>query len=100
VVIGMMFANIVAKNRGLMNAALFEQLHNRALQPALTAQPNKSQLDTDSLFAAMQMDKKRTGDGLVLIMLIDGFQLIKIDDLSYDELATANQELQKLIGVA
>jgi 3-dehydroquinate synthase len=100
VVIGMMFADIVAKNRGLMNAALFEQLHNRALQPALTTQPNKSQLDTDSLFAAMKMDKKRTGDGLVLIMLIDGFQLIKIDDLSYDELAAANQELQKLIGVA
>ncbi|MBZ0094602.1 MAG: hypothetical protein K8H75_04365 [Sulfuricella sp.] len=99
VVIGMIFANIVAKNRGLMNVALFEQLHRRALQPALTAQLHKSQLDTDALFAAMKMDKKRTGDGLVLIMLIDGFELIKIDDLTYDELTAANQELQKLIGV-
>lgn len=99
VVIGMMFANIVAKNRGLMTAALFDQLHRQALQPALTAQPNKSQLDTDALFAAMKMDKKRTGDGMVLIMLIDGFKLIKIDDLTYDELTAANQELQKLIGV-
>jgi 3-dehydroquinate synthase len=100
VVIGMMFANIVAKNRGLMNAALFEQLHRQALQPALTIQPNKGQLDMDALFAAMKMDKTRTGDGLVLIMLIDDFELIKIDDLTYDELAKANQELQKLIGAA
>lgn len=100
VVIGMMFANIVAKNRGLMNGALFERLHRQALQPALTARPNKDQIDTDSLFAAMKMDKKRTGDGLMLIMLIDGFELIKIDDMAYDELAMANQELHKFIGVA
>ncbi len=100
VVIGMLFANIVAKNRGLMSPELFEQLHQYALQPALTAKPNRHQLDTDALFAAMKMDKKRTGDGLVLIMLIDGFELIRTDDLSYDELTSTNQELQKLIGVA
>lgn len=99
VVIGMMFANIVAKNRGLMSATLFQQLHRQALKPALTAHPHKGQLDTDAVFSAMKMDKKRTGDGLVLIMLIDGFEMIKIDDLTYDDLDTANHELQKLIGV-
>lgn len=99
VVIGMMFANIVAKNRGLMSAALFEQLHQQALKPALAAQADKSQLDTDAVFAAMKMDKKRTGDGLVLIMLVDGFEMIKIDDLTYAELDIANNELQKLLGV-
>lgn len=100
VVIGMMFANVVAKNRGLMRAGFFEQLHHQALQPALKTLPNNSQLDTDALFSAMKMDKKRIGDGLVLIMLIDGFELIKIDNLALDELATANQQLQTLIGVA
>ena len=100
VIIGMMFANVVAKNRDLMSAALFDQLHRQALQPALTTAPNKNQLDTDALFSAMKMDKKRTGEGLVLIMLIDGFELIKIDNLTYDELATANQQLQILIGAA
>lgn len=99
VVIGMMFANIVAKNRGLLNTDLFGQIHNQTLLPALVSKPGKSQLDTDSVFAAMKMDKKRTGEGLVLIMLADGFEMSKIDNLTYAELAAANQELQKLIGV-
>ena len=99
VIIGMMFANVVAKSRGLMSATLFEQLQRQVLKPALSAQPAKGQLDTDAVFAAMKMDKKRTGDGLVLIMLIDGFEMIKIDDLTYDDLDTSNHELQKLIGV-
>lgn len=100
VILGMMFANVVAKNRGLMAADLFDQLNCHALQPALTSLPDNTRLDADGLFAAMKMDKKRTGDGLVLIMLIDGFDLIKIDNLTYDELATANRQLQTLIGVA
>jgi 3-dehydroquinate synthase len=100
VVVGMLFANIVARNRGVMDAALFERLCRGVLQPALTTRPSKNQLDTDALHAAMKMDKKRTGDGLVLVMLIDGFEMVKIEDLTYAELADANRELQKLIGVA
>jgi 3-dehydroquinate synthase len=100
VLIGMMFANIVAKNRGLMHPTLFDQLHRQALHPALVTAPNKNQFYTDALYSAMKMDKKRTGEDLVLIMLTDGFELIKIDNLTYDELAIANQQLQTLIGVA
>ena len=100
VVIGMMFANIVAKNRRLMGAVLFEQLHQQMLKPTLTFYPGKCSLDTDAIFAAMQMDKKRTGAGLALIMLVDGYKTMKIDDLAYDELATANRELQQILGVA
>ncbi len=99
VVIGMMFANIVAKSRGLMDVELFTRLHDQVLMPALLSRPSKNQLDTDTLFAAMKMDKKRTGEGLVLIMLLNGFEMRKIDDLTYAELLAANQELQGLIGV-
>lgn len=99
VVVGMIFANIVARHRGIMEADLFEQLHRQVLKPALTACPTRSQLDSDTLFGAMKMDKKRTGDGLVLVMLVDGFELVKVDNLTYEELVAANQELQKLVGV-
>lgn len=99
VIIGMLFAIIVAKNRGLMSAILFEQLSQNALKPALNAKFDNSQLETDSLFSVMKMDKKRVGDGLVLIMLNDVFKLIRIDDLSYDELINTNQELQNFICV-
>lgn len=99
VVVGMMFANIVAKNRGLLKANLFEDIHKLALQPALVSRLNKSHLDISKIFAAMKMDKKRTGEGLVIVMLADGYQMIKVDDLTYAELEIANQELQKLVGV-
>lgn len=99
VVVGMMFANIVAKNRRLLNFGTFENIHSKALRPALVSKLNKSHLDTAKIFAAMKMDKKRTGEGLVIVMLSDGYQLIKVDDLSNAELEIANQELQELVGV-
>ncbi len=33
-------------------------------------------------------------------MLLDGFEMIKIIDLSFGGLTAADQELQKLVGVA
>jgi len=98
VVIGMMFANIAARNRGQLNGDLFTHLHDKVLMPALMSRPGKSHLDTDTVFAAMKMDKKRTGEGLVLVMLTNGYEMSKIEDLTYAELAAANQELQKLVG--
>ena len=98
VIIGMLFAIIIAKNRGLMSAVLFEQLSQKTFRPALKVKLNNSQLDTDSLFSAMKMDKKRISDGLVMIMMIDEFKLIRVDDLSYSELANANLDLQRFLG--
>lgn len=100
VIVGMLFANIVAKTRGLISTVLFHELQFQVLLPALTTRPTKSQLNTDAIFAAMQMDKKRTGDGLVLVMLTDGFAMCKIDDLSIEELKLANLELLSVLGEA
>ena len=98
VIVGMFFANIVAKNRNLMNADLFNELQSQVLIPALTTRPTQSQLNTDDIVAAMQMDKKRTGEGLVLVMLTDGFTMCKIDDLSVAELSSANLEFLTILA--
>ena len=100
VIIGMMFANIVAKNRGLLSTDMFKEIHSQVLLPALVSLPSKMQLDTDTLFAAMKMDKKRTGDGLVMVMLVNGYEMCKIENLVYEELDKANQELKMLLHVA
>lgn len=100
VVVGMMFANIVARNRGLLNTGLFDEIHGRILKPALVSAMSEEYLDTAKIIAAMKMDKKRTGEGLVLVMLTDGYEMKKIEDLSFDELENANQELRKKVGVS
>jgi len=98
VIVGMLFANIVAKTRGLMDSVLFHELQSQVLLPALTSRPTKSQLNTDAIISAMKMDKKRTGDGLVLVMLTDGFEMCKVEDLGHDELESASLELQLILG--
>jgi len=100
VVIGMMFANIVAKNRQLMSSVLFEQLHQQVLKPTLTSFPSKHHLDIATIFSAMKMDKKRTSEDLALIMLVEGCNMVKIDDLAYEEVATSNRELQQVLGLS
>jgi len=100
VIVGMMFANIVARNRGLLNQNMFDDIHQRILRPALVSALSAEHLDTARIIAAMKMDKKRTGEGLVLVMLTDGYEMVKIDDLSVDELGAANQELCKRVGVS
>lgn len=100
VVIGMMFANIVAKNRRMMGRGLFEHLHQQVLKPTLMSYPSERHLDIVAIFEAMKMDKKRTGEGLVLIMLVDGYNMLKVNDFAYDELAAASRELQQILGIA
>lgn len=97
VIVGMLFANIVAKNRGLLKPTLHHELYTQLLLPALSTRPTRNQLNPEALIDAMKMDKKRTGDGLVLILLYDDFALGKIADLGHDELDGANTELQQLL---
>ncbi|NCP72642.1 AroB-related putative sugar phosphate phospholyase (cyclizing) [Shewanella vesiculosa] len=100
VIVGMIFANIVAKARGLMSLDLFHELQFKVLLPALTTRPTQSQLNTEQIMAAMQMDKKRTGEGLVLIMLTEGFEMCKVEDMGFAELTSANQELLSTLAKA
>jgi len=100
VVVGMMFANLVARNRGLIGEPLFSTVHKQALLPALVSPLKTEYLDTAPIVAAMKMDKKRVGEGLVLVMLVDGYQMIKVEDLTANELSNATQQLKELLQVA
>jgi len=100
VIVGMLFANIVAKARGLMSLDLFHELQFKVLLPALTKRPTQSQLNTEQIMAAMQMDKKRTGEGLVLVMLTEGFEMCKVEDMGFAELTSAKQELLSTLAKA
>ena len=49
--------------------------------------------NTDQIFEAMKKDKKRVGEGLALIMMLDDYSMKKTQDLRYDELAAGIKEL-------
>ena len=89
VVFGMLCANIVAVERGVLSAELADRLADDLLLPGLHATVTPEDLDPQALVAAMGKDKKRTGQGLALVMLGDGFALQRISDLTPVEVETA-----------
>lgn len=99
VMTGMVFANIVAKNRGFMSKRFFTHLNEGILLDNIVSRPTRDHLDLENIYAAMKMDKKRVGDGLALIMQGDDYKMIKVMDLVQPELQKSIAELKAVIGV-
>lgn len=86
VVIGIIFANIIAVKRGLLNESTAHDLLNNLLLDSIKCPIKKSYFQKDILLSAIQMDKKRVGKGLPLIVLHDSFTLSKLTDITPEEL--------------
>jgi 3-dehydroquinate synthase len=89
IVIGMLLSNNVACQRGLMSCSRSESLRKDLLLPTLRVKPKPQWLDTANVVECMRKDKKRTGDGLVLIMMRDNHDMLKVDDLTVQEVDRA-----------
>ena len=89
VVLGMIMANNVALNRGVLSKINHDVFFINLLMPALFAKPQKEDLNVEKLISAMKKDKKRTGEGLPLIMVQDNYVMTKVDDLSEAEVKYA-----------
>jgi 3-dehydroquinate synthase len=96
VVVGMVFAGIAARNRGLLSAGNHARIVESLLVPALKEAPRPEHLAFAPILEAMRQDKKRTGDGLALVMLTDTGELVKVTDFSADELGSALAEIASL----
>lgn len=98
VLIGIIFANIVAQGRRLMSPAAAAGLAEKILGSVVT-RPKPEQLAPERILEAMRKDKKRTGEGLVLIMMSEDHSMVKVDDLRPEELAAATRDLAKTLGL-
>ncbi|MGB4415275.1 MAG: AroB-related putative sugar phosphate phospholyase (cyclizing) [Paludibacter sp.] len=86
VVVGMIFANIIASKRGLLSKDNENSYFNNILRYSFKFQFKKDQFNKDTILAALKMDKKRTGEGLPLILIQDNMELTKIIDMTSEEL--------------
>lgn len=98
VLIGILFANIVAKTRGLLTEKTFRDVQDGLLAPAIRNLPDPAFLEPEHISAAMKMDKKRVGEGLVLVMMTENAQMLKVEDLTVDELSNASAELKQQLA--
>lgn len=99
VLIGIVLANIVAKARGLLTEDSFRRFYEKLLRPAINSIPEPAQLDPEKIYAAMKMDKKRVGEGLVLVMMTEGAKMTKVDNFDIKELAEAATELKRHLAL-
>lgn len=99
VVIGMLFANLAAARRGILAEATCEFLAEQLLLQSLSVELREEYLAPDRLLEAMKQDKKRVGDGLVMVMLNEGGELTKATDFSGEELIHCLHTLRSLPGI-
>ena len=97
VVLGMLLANQVARERGLLDEQIEKEVAETLLIPSLMVKPSAGALDAEAMINAMGKDKKRTGNLLALIMMTDGFNFIRVNDLTPDEVKHALAISQSLL---
>jgi 3-dehydroquinate synthase len=86
VVVGMLVANRVAVKRGLLSELVAQRLADRFLNLLLDFKLDFSKYSLGELINAMKQDKKRVGDGLVMIIVTDETQMMKVDDVTPTEI--------------
>ena len=92
VVIGMILANKIAVQRGLLSQKQEDFIYKNILKPSL--QINIPHIDITETLKAMRQDKKNTGKDLALILLQENGELRKIVDLTEEEARGVLFELQ------
>jgi len=99
VVFGMLAANIIARQRGLLEPGLEKEIAEKLLLPNLLIKPQPNALEPDAMIDAMKKDKKRVGDNLALIMMDSYFTLSRVNDLTGKEVTIALGELKSKLGI-
>lgn len=79
VVAGMILANKEAVKMGLLKPETEEFIRKNVLEPVLVVKV--PEIDADKTVAAMGQDKKNLGKGLALVMITDGYKMVKITDM-------------------
>jgi 3-dehydroquinate synthase len=85
VIFGMLAANKIARNRGLLDGTLEGEIAQKLLIPSLKIRPKYEALDSAKIVVAMKNDKKRKGEMLALIMLQNNFELLHVNNLTPNE---------------
>ena len=99
VVVGMLFANLAAVRRGLLSRVFADYLSESLFLKSLLTSLRREAFSFKPILEAMKQDKKRVGDGLVVVMMKDDYELIKVVDFREDELHVVMQDLLSVLGI-
>jgi 3-dehydroquinate synthase len=99
VLIGMVFANIAAEFRGLLSSKQADFLSRELLLNTIKEKGKLLDYNPDKILDAMKKDKKRTGQGLVVVLMHDDFSFEKVIDFSERELEVVLEKLRQTLHI-
>lgn len=99
VLVGIIFANIIALKRGFLKSDTFNKINRELVLKNIPMELKKEHFHPDVLFGFMQNDKKRTGRDLAVIIPDKKFNLIKVTDVTEKEFGRALEFLNKTLVV-
>jgi 3-dehydroquinate synthase len=99
VVLGMIFADIASRRRKLLTAATEDLLLRELLLPTVVTRGAAGDYAAPAILEAMKKDKKRTGQGLALVLMKEDYSFVKADDFGEDEFRTALDELKAILHI-
>ncbi len=97
VVLGMLLANVYAKEHGLLAATQEVQIRTQVLRPILKCIDKLPLIQPEQALQAMGQDKKRTGTGLALVMLTDD-GMKKITNLSQEDALSLLKRIREIVS--
>ena len=97
VVLGMVLANIVARERNLLAKDTEQYLLNKLFLPSLIKNAKLHSIKPDQIIDGMKKDKKRTVLDLPLVMLTDSYLMTRVSDLKEQEVNSALSELSRIM---
>lgn len=97
VVAGMILANFIARQRRILSSSLEMKIRQELLLPSLKIKLRKKYLEAKNIIAGMKKDKKRTGEGLAVVVMVNGYKAVKLVDVAIAEATSAIEELNTLL---
>jgi len=94
VFVGMLYANIVARRRGMQSVG-FEASVSELIIRHIVSSLSPDYFDQERILGALRKDKKRTGKDIAIILLSDNYSARRVSDLSDSEFQLANEELKE-----
>lgn len=96
VVIGIIFANTISKNRFLLSAEISDFLNKNLLLPNIPLKLKKEHFIMDIL-KNMKSDKKRVGEHLTVVIPNEEFRLTKVDNVTESEFIKSFDETVSIL---
>jgi len=98
VTIGMIYANIVSYDRGLISKKVLKKLNIELLLPNIYMKLKLSYFDKNILLESMKNDKKRVGKDLTIVIAVDNeIRAKKVDNFSFKEFSKTYNKLIEIL---